>query len=272
MAQPETQQQDYFDTVHRKTWMRRTASFMAGTTLGIISGAAIGLVAAFVPSLLVGVGIAEAAAALTPLIVAQSVAAFAAVGALMGFAALAAEGSDAAAVSSAFEEKERRDREAGVAVSPGVQKEQTAPAIFNWKAAAITVPAAAGVGALLAVGGIGLGPATMGFAASSPAGVVASAASFGMFGSLLAQPYAHYLGKLTKFYSKVLEGKAFSGDEPAQEASKSSEVVQNQAVALAPQQQPDAPKRRFTTEKTSFTFQGMVEKTEEHAHDTLPPR
>lgn len=285
---------DYYDKVHQTSWARRTAGFMAGTTLGAAYGAVIGAVASFFPAILGALGVAGAAAVAAPTLaaVATSALLMAGVGGLMGFAAVATVGSDAAAISAGLAEKEKREKldqmknagTVGASVQADVKlktnEDTNTPPPFKWRVGVITIPAATAFGAIIGMNPVtapaiisasGLG--TLGLAAGSAAAVGASAGILGLFGVMLAMPNAYYTNKVSNFYYKVLQGKFFGGDKI--EEAKAAPVLdqpQNEIVA-APDLQisnEQAPAKRFTTHKTSFSFQGMVEKTEEHSHDHPP--
>ncbi len=289
---------DYYDKVHQSSWARRTAGFMAGTTLGAAYGAVIGAVAAFFPYVLGALGVAGAtgaAAVVLPEIaaVAMSAALLAGVGGLMGFAANAVVGADSGAVSAGLAEKEKREKlekmkEAGI-ISPSESAslqlkdnfDTNVPAPFKWRAAVITAPLAAAFGAIVGMNPVtapamisatGLG--TLGIAAGSTAAIAASAGIVGMFGLVLAMPNSYYTNKVTNFYTKVLQGKFFGGDQKAESELSFARVPEvGNEVVIAPEMhrsQEAAPARRFTSEKTHFSFQGMVEKTEEHSNDQHP--
>jgi hypothetical protein len=282
---------DYYDKVHQTSWARRTAGFMAGTTLGAAYGLVIGAVAALFPMILGALGVAGATAVGAPALaaVATSAVLMAGIGGLMGFAANALVGADAGAVSAGFAEKEKREKldqmkEVG-AVGASTQadvklkanEDTNTPPPFKWRAGAITIPAATAFGAAMGMNPItapsfisasGLG--TLGLAAGSTAAVAASAGILGLFGVVLAMPNAYYTNKVSNFYYKALQGKFFGGDK-LQEANAAPvlEPSGNDIVAVTDLQisNEQAPAKRFSTQKTSYSFQGMVEKTEEHSNE-----
>ena len=63
MADSLEPENDYYDRVHRNTWLRRTAGLMTGATMGAGYGILIGAAAVAIPAVLATIGIAGVTAA-----------------------------------------------------------------------------------------------------------------------------------------------------------------------------------------------------------------
>ena len=274
--------EDYYDKVHQSTWARRSAGIMAGATLGVGYGAAIGAIAAYIPSLLQAIGIIAAAVtlpAITVTTVATSAAMFAGIAGLLAIAAVATVGGDSASVASGMAEKEKREKtgelkengllhpEANTSLHLKETKEKW-PAPFKWRTALFTVPLFAAFGALIAMNPItaptvvtGTGLGTLGLVAGNAAATTASAAIFGMWGAVFATPQSFYTNKMTNFYLKVLKDKLFA---PEDVVSSGTTPHTRPEIALSPELNGVAENtKHFASEKTHFSFQGMVDKSEE---------
>lgn len=273
-TKPTIEVEDYYDKIHRSTWGRRTAGLIGGAVVGVTFGGIIGAVAAFLPYLFGLMGVAGAAAVAAPGIaaVASTAAVFAGVVGLMGSAAMATVGADAAAVSAGMAEKDRRDNNAEQVIVKDPAPEKT-PKLFNWKVAAVTVPMMAAFGALIALSPLSASTmATLGFqgataaAPATTAAIAASSAVFGMFGTLFGLKMSYITNKASNAAHDFITGKTFGG------APAVAPAIQ---VAAQPEQQPEvqivnapeAPGKSFASEKTRFSLQGIIEKTEERSTD-----
>lgn len=289
----------YYDQIHRTTWARRVAGVLAGTTLGALYGAAIGVLATFVPYVLHALGVPGAenvnVSALTPSAVGSSAALFSAVTAGIGmtFAADVAVTSASSAVG--MEEKEKREKlqelrtgipekvckdcaeESAIARKELKQDEDGSkgPPLFSWKVAAVTVPLFAAFGALIglnaytaaAVFNSAFTDLASGVSAASVAG---SAVVFGMFGTIVGIKNSLLTNKLTNFYYDVVTERLFNKG-PQQDAV----ALPHQAISTtresAPERIVSEPVREgkpFAAKHTSFSLQALLDKTEDHTQDT----
>jgi len=248
---PEPEKLDYYDKIHRATWVRRVAGTMTGATMGAMFGAVIGIVAAFLPYTLGALGVAGATAVAMPalLTVASTAALFAGAAAFIGIALASDVGANAGSIAAGLEEKEKREEAKGLyksqEQSPSQEAQKTndvpngngAPKYFSWKVASITAPLFDAFGALIAanphpavssalammtgsVGGLG-----------GVAAMVASAVVFGMFGACIGAKNAMFSNKISNFYSKLITDKFFvDAPEKAPAVQPSAEPVLVPAV------------------------------------------
>ncbi len=234
----------------------------------------IGAISAFIPVALSGLGVIAAGVALPTFgAVAAAAGILAGVAGLMGFAAVATVGSDSGAVSAGFTEKERREKVAALEAQGLSAKdaelritasEDHKPKPFRWQTLLVTLPTFAAFGAIL-----GMNPVTapilvghMGFAAGTSAGIGASAGVMSMFGAIIGIPNAYITNKMTDFYYKVITGKS---PEKKIETPVMAHVQEKPVeAALAPEIE-QAQGKSFSAEKTRFSLQGIIEKTDEHS-------
>lgn len=205
--------ENYYDQVHKASWVRRTAGIFAGATLGIIFGGAIGAIAAFIPFML-------GAAALAPPLgaVLLSAAIYAGVGGFMGPVVGTAVGESAGAVAGGLAVREHQEIQAN-AQQPVIAAQATkdagpsGPQYFSWRPAAFFGTLCGGFGAMTAATGIPLlqsantmlfSAAVGGAALTGGAAVAATAIVFGLFGSLMGFKFGRFSNELSNFYTKVL--------------------------------------------------------------------
>jgi len=243
--------EDYYDKIHRATWARRVSGALAGATLGIVAGALIGAVAAFIPPLLVAIGVAGTAGVVLPTLataVASSAAMCAGAGAFVGILMNTDVGSNAASVAAGLEEREKRDKRAkiqeacldkdGNALKVAVDHTLADPNInkpaklFSWKVAAITGALGVVFGVVVALNPVAASVAALlSFKAGTVAGAISSGAVFGMFGSLIGIKNSYITNKVNNFYFKIITEQYFQKG-PAQEVAKQPEVALSQSSAL----------------------------------------
>lgn len=283
---------DYYDKIHRASWLRRCCGILAGGTLGAAYGGIIGSIAAFIPSAVTALGLAGATAASAAALpelgaIGLSAAILAGIGSLIGIAAVSIVGADAGAVAAGLTEKEKREKldklkDSGSldpAAIPEVQINKTqdkTPKPFRWNSAIVTVPLFAAFGALIsftpAMAPM-LAATPFSLAAGSNAAVAASAGIMGMFGMVFATPQSYVTNKVANFYYKVQTGQLFAGKKdqgPYAEISAQPPVqpeVSN-APELAAVSEPSQGIRRFSSETMRFSMQGLLEKTEGLTADT----
>jgi|GEM_PF-4565327 len=277
--------EDYYDKIHRATWARRTAGLISGAIIGVVLGAAIGAIASFLPFVFGAMSIAGAAAVAVPTLgaVASTAAVFAGVIGLMGTAAMATVGADAASISAGMAEKERRDhsaRHGGVATEAVIKDPapEKMPKMFNWKIAAVTVPLMAAFGALIALSPLTASTIAMvgfqGATATAPASAAAIAASstvFAIFGTAFGMRMSYITNKISNFIHKIITGKIFEKEEPqtiaAQPQPQAEADITSAAETVLAQTQNEPAKKNFSSQKTQFSLQGIIEKTEERSSD-----
>jgi hypothetical protein len=208
-------------------------------------GAAAGLVAAFLPCTLATLGIAGAAAGLpTVLGVIGTILSFAGVGSILGMAINTDVSANAGSIAAGVEEikKGKAHQKAANNIAPQNNAKPNHK-YFNWKVAAVTVTLGLALGALFAftptmaavvaglignAGALQVGGSTAAVLAN-PAIIFASAAVFGMFGSLLAVKNSVVSNRLNNFYTKLLIGKLFD-KAPEKTQSLNLEVSRNLPV------------------------------------------
>lgn len=275
MADPDetqkTESNAVYDRVHRMTFGRRTAGFMAGATLFGAIGAIGGLVASFLPYALGALGVAGAAAVALPGLAAigSTVALFAGASAFLGLLIGADVGASAGSVTAGVMEYKNSDRPSqGASKGAGQKKEK----LFSPMAAVSFGAIFAGFGALIALNPLTASAVTMmGFAAGTAAASVASGTMMGLLGISLGINFPMMSSKLSNFYTELCKGKSpitaartelLQSPSCAQEQTSVAEPAIAQTQTEAPEQ-----KKKFATRKMQFSLQGMIEKTEEHSPD-----
>ncbi|MDE3059813.1 MAG: hypothetical protein KGJ06_02250 [Pseudomonadota bacterium] len=266
---------DYYDAIHQATWTRRTAGFLAGTTLGVLFGGTIGAVAAFLPYVISTLGVAGAsiAAASPPgaAAIALSAGLFAGISGLMGFAAVATVGADAGAIAAGLAEKEKRE----VAAQPIIEREpqekaaEPVPSIFNWKVAAITVPLFAAFGAITAlhpatasaVAALGFEGPTLAQPASAAA-IAATSSVFGMFGSLIGFKFSYLTNKFSNFYMGIITGKSLSQEPEKEMGSPKTLLYRENGRAIEESSLSQVPEKPFASEKLRQSVQALLNKND----------
>lgn len=254
---------DYYDNIHRATWIRRSAGLLTGGTLGAAYGAAVGAVAAFLPYALGALGVAGAAPVALPgvLAVASGAALFASAGAFLGVTLCTDVGANAGSISAGLAEKENRER---AATALATDKAPASPAftppaskgLFNWRIAAVTTPLLTAFGALIAANPH---PATSSALAmmtgsagglSGPAAIAASGAIFGMVGALLGMKNSVISNQMSNVYTKIITDNYFT-----RAPEKAAEVSVSAPQRMSPA--PDAEKvlhasTQFSERRVSF--------------------
>jgi predicted PurR-regulated permease PerM len=268
--------EDFYDKVHRKTWVRRVAGFMGGATLFAAIGAVGGVVAAFMPYAFGALGIAGAAAVGLPTVAAvlSSVALFAAATGLLGMAIGADVGSNAGSVAAGLNEKEKREIANGNSPlkEQGKEKDQKPTPAFNWKVGAVSAGLFAAFGALMAFNPItaAVVVGAVGFPAASTAAVTASATLMGMFGATIGMPFGKYSNQLSNYYSDLITGKMF------EENALQNNIASPQAsIAQMPERLADEPSinnqqrepKPFAANMQKFSVQNIIEKNAENTAD-----
>jgi len=256
---------DFYDKVHQKTWNRRTAGFLAGSSLFGACGAVGGVVASFLPYLLHSMNVPGAAAAGTifpePVFIATTTAIFTAATGFVGLVIGADVGSNSGSISAGLEEKEKREK-GGETVSPSHAPKTSSPKIpslFNWKVAAVMALAFAAFGALMAflpatasvaVGALGL---------SGPAAVAASSAVLGLFGASMGINFPYVSNKITNFYSKLLKGEYF---EPAPQANSQLQPDRVKSDDKGIVVEECSCKHTFADKQKRFSLQAVLDKSD----------
>ena len=257
---------NYYDTIYRKSWSRRTSGFMAGATVAGISGAAGGVVASFIPYALGALHVAGAAAVALPAAatVLSTAALFATVAGALGVVIGADVGSNSGAVAAGLEVKEKREGRtiAGDAMQP--LQPEAKPKLFNWKTSLVVAGMFAVVGVLTALSPItsSIVVSALGLKAASTAAIVATAAMYAVLGSTLGINFPVMTNKLGNFYSKILSGKAFEKevavDAPYQQQQPMSTVME------APVMEDNSRNpKSFAADQRRFAIENIVNKTDE---------
>ena len=263
--------EDYYDTIHRKTWARRTAGILGGATLFGACGAVGGVIASYFPYVLSALKVEGVTAAASTLPFAPAVlttaAIFGAAAALVGVVIATDVGANAGSISAGLEEKEKREN-LGNSPSKDIDKNgQQAvkkPRLFNWKTAVVCA-------GLFALFGAALGFATapisfmggLGLVAGSNAAIAASSAIFGMFGATLGTNFPVISNKLSNFYLSVLNGKIFEKTPAIEVTHQPQREMEKTVDAPAISEQPSRIAGKFAANVQSFSLQGIIEKTEE---------
>ncbi len=264
----------YYDQVHKASWVRRVGGLFAGATLGVISGAVLGLAAAFLPMGLAALGVAGAVGGMPALgVIATTVATYAGIGAFMGITVGTAVGESAGAVAGGLALQENRD-----AVSQNLPSPEQAAKLpteipqppppgakyFSARPAAFFATLCGGFGAMVAASSnpLAMSASAMLFGAvTGPAGIAASAIMFGLFGSLFGFKFARFSNQLSNFYTKILTDDKSHVKPTAQEAGITAKgpAVQaekekaHSAPATLEVQAEAAPPRVFATQPKSLT-------------------
>lgn len=197
----------HYDSTHRFTWLMRTASMLGAATLGVIEGAAAGLLLSFVPPLLQALNVPGAGAA--TLSVLPTMAIFAGVGAFLGATLGAGVGENAASVAAGLKQQERAEGRTPAAQPPVPETVPSKPQFFSWKVAAFTVPLTAAFGALISFAPPVSGAATLWLGLSGPAATVASAAAMGTLGLALGIKNAMLSNHMANIYADLLADNYF---------------------------------------------------------------
>jgi len=281
---------DSYDRVHRKTWVRRTAGFLTGTTIGSALGGIIGAVAAFLPYVFGVIGVTVPVAVPLAAAVASSAALLAGVGGFIGLGIATDVGASAGSASAALEEKERREKQEMIASGkelaplPSENKEpvkDVAPPMFNWKVAAVGFglfgafgamialsPLTASAVALLGFKGATVATATAAAQSASTAGILASGITLGMMGTTIGLPMSYISNKVSNFYTKLITGQYF---EKEPEKSVAPETERQPSMPNATEyvmNEPEHNGKCFASETPRFSMRGLIEKTEGVASDT----
>lgn len=265
VPEPAATTEEIYETMHKKTWSRRTAGFLGAATLIGAAGFIGGALASCLPAALNGLGIAGAEGAVLPGIgaVLGNAAIFGAAAGWLGVTIGADVGANAGAATATVEEINRMQVQNGG--KPLKLEPQKKPgSLINWKVSLIT-------GALLAVFGAmaAMAPFTapavalLGITggAGSTAAVVAGATITGAFGLLLGMNFPHLSHKLSEGYHKLLKGKLTDKD-PAPEPSLSAAVEKPTPTAeyATPERKQD-----FAATERRATRLAIIEKTEERS-------
>lgn len=283
----------YYDQVHRASWGRRAAGLFAGATLGLGFGALVGLGAAFIPALLVNLGVPGVTVAagtpwlLTPLMALKSAAIYGGVGAFMGVGTATAVGESAGAVAGGLAIREHQEelagKQNGTQTSPALQPVGENPSnIWGYSVkpglffAAITgafgaFTAAVGAPLLSANTLLVLGATTgITIAAGSAAAIIASAAVFALLGGLFGIKAGSMSVALSNFYMKALSGKLFEPAAPEKSLEKSPAIApavapvigEKPPAEMAPAQEAPAPTKTFATEPKSLKPEDLAAQRE----------
>lgn len=266
---------DYYDKIHRTTWIRRSAGTMTGATMGVMYGAVIGTIAAFLPYALSAMGVAGAAAGVAApsfAAIGSSIALFSAAAGLLGMVFASEVATHTASTAAGLEEKEKREKlekqvDGVVASRAPASVSGKEPPLFNWKISLVTTPLFAAFGALLA-----LNPHTSALVlekavfpnlidTGSTAAIATSTIIFGMFGSVFACKNSLISNKLTNFYYKALSDQLFTRSpekSPVVVPEKTQEIAsQGQELAMEPSNG-----KSFAASRVRFSLQGLIEKNE----------
>lgn len=268
---------DYYDRVHRVTWLRRTAGIFTGATMGGAYGAIIGAALSFMPYILGSLKVAGAVAAGATValpelaFIGATMALVAGFGAFLGITVATDVGATAGAVSAGLEEQDRRlkgellQKNAAPLGKTGQSKDPNGPTNklepeqkpyvkwFNWKVAPITGLLLAAFGAMIALNPLTAGGVVSTLGVSGIAAVITSAVGLGMFGGLMGFTNSRISNHISNFYTKLLSGKYFDrAPEP---------------VAAAPTQSPaKEPAENFVTANERTTsFRKMVAERDANA-------
>lgn len=230
--------ENYYDQVHKASWVRRAAGLFAGATLGIALGALVGLAASCIPFLMSAAGIGTAlgltiapgtTALLTPLIALKSAAIYAGIGGFMGMGVGTAVGESAGAVAGGLAIREHQEIEASnteqpvIAAQPAKDAGPSGNKYFSWKPAAFfatlcgafgAATAATGSGALLSANTLLFTTALTGVTLTGGAAIIATAAVFAIFGSLFGIKVGRMSNELSNFYTKALTDDLWKKKEP----------------------------------------------------------
>ncbi len=266
-----------YETLHKKTWSRRTAGFLAGATVLGGFGMAGGVIASFLPPLLGALGVSGAASVALPsaIAVASNAALFGGAAAWLGMAIGADVGANAGVAQATIEEKEKREGKSPAAAEPT----QAAPAkkspLLNWKVSLAAAAIFATFGALIAINPItAVGVAMLGFKAGSAAAIIGSATVLGLFGTTMGVNFPHLTSKLAQSYGKLLKGHYFEKENaPAPEPALAAPAPEKPAPALnAEPNMSETQTRSFATRETRFSLTNILEKNETPATDAVLTR
>lgn len=269
--QPDIKVEDYYDKVHRKTWNRRTAGFLTGVSLFGAMGAIGGVVASFLPYTLNALGVSGAAAAGLPTLgfIGATTAVFTAATGFVGLVISADVGANSASIAAAMEEKERREKAQGLGSDLPAQTTPAKPvSLLNWKVSAFMAVAFAAFGALMAFSPATASVAVGALGLQGPALVAASSVVLGMFGASLGVNFPYITNKMNNFFSAMLKGEVF--DKPKEVAVEPQPSIEKTEELLMA----DTPARngKFACEKTRFSLQAIVDKTDDRSAETLITR
>lgn len=260
--------ENYYDQVHKASWVRRAAGIFAGATLGIIFGAAIGLIAACIPFILSTLGVGTALgmsiapgtlALLTPAIALKSAAIYATIGGFMGPAVATDVGSSAGAVAGGLAVREHQELQAKaqepvIAAQPTKDAGPSGSKYFSWRPGlfftgvcgafgAMAQLAANGAGLTLANGGAPLLSANTllfagvaGVTMTGTAAVIATAAVFALFGALFGFKFGRFSNNLSNFYTKILTDEFWNKKkQPSPALEEQQNISTERSIPLAKQ-------------------------------------
>lgn len=249
---------DYYNKIHRHTWIRRTAGLLTGATLGGAYGAMIGAVAAYLPAGLAALGVAGVTAAALPTlaVVATTAALFAGITAIIGIALTADVSANSASIAAGLEEKEKRENGSGI--SPEKVKDSPLSQLYVPRVAMVTIPLFAAFGAV-----IGLSPLTasaavgaLGITGGSAAAVAASSLIFAMGGAFMGFKNSQISNQLSNFYYKAVTDQLFN---PAQQKETAApEIKRNLPDTVA--EDTLSEEKSFAGDKKPFSAKNILEK------------
>lgn len=268
---------NYYDQVHKASWGRRAAGLFAGATLGLMFGALVGLGAAFIPALLVNMGITGVSVAagtpwlLTPLMALKSAALYGGIGAFMGIGTATAVGESAGAVAGGLAIREHQESLANaqqpiIATQPTQDAGASGPKYYSWRPGLFFAAITGAFGAFTAaVGGslvsantlLVLGATTgITIAAGSAAAIIASAAVFALLGGLFGLKAGRMSVGLSNFYMKALSDDLWTSKKSTPEvtspAPTPAPIRQSVAEHVSDTPEPAQPSRVTVPEKRSL--------------------
>ncbi len=259
-----------YDRIHKKTWSKRTAGFLAGATMFGAFGAVGGIIASVLPAALFSMAVPGATEAAIPAIgaILGNAAIFGGAAAWLGIGIGADVGANAGAVNAGIEEQSiRKGHNAGKGEQPAKP-----PKMLNWKTSLVMGVLFAAFGAIAAMSPI-TAPAIalMGFKAGTIAASVAGAAVIGMLGTTMGVNFAHISNKLSNGYTKILNGSAFE-KSPAPELTAAPAIAaQKPTHAHAPEQEQEKPTRSFAAQKANY-LSNIIEKTDDRTTEVVLTR